>query len=131
MSDIEVIYVDASQPVTLPHAGAATHRPTVQEAAITWHKLPAEEKEPAIIIVNNPGGRVYRQTKLGACTPDSSRTTPNACQAAPLGRVPFGRVDGRTGREMIVVLCAIPAAKGPPKPRRTFGQQLTPHGTLA
>jgi len=37
---------------------------TLREAAIAWHKLPAEEKEKAAIKVNGPGGRLYKADEI-------------------------------------------------------------------
>jgi hypothetical protein len=60
----ERIYVDASQPATLRHAGVSLDCLTLREAAIAWHKLPAEEKEKAAIKVNGPGGRLYKADEI-------------------------------------------------------------------
>jgi hypothetical protein len=41
MSDDDKIYVDASQPAILQHAGQSIDCPTLGEAVMEWHRLPA------------------------------------------------------------------------------------------
>ena len=50
--DGEPINVDASQPATLHSCGKTIDCPTLQEAVIAWHKLPAQDQEEATIRVS-------------------------------------------------------------------------------
>ena len=43
------IYVDASQPATLIYSGKSDLCPTLEKAVLAWRRLPAQEKETAII----------------------------------------------------------------------------------
>ncbi|MGA2843398.1 MAG: hypothetical protein ABSG18_25355 [Steroidobacteraceae bacterium] len=65
MSDADKIFVDASQPATLRHAGGSVHCHTLQEAVIAWHKLPAKDREQATIKVT--GGTVYTAHQIDVC----------------------------------------------------------------
>jgi hypothetical protein len=57
MSDDDKIYVDASQPAILQHAGQSIDCPTLGEAVMEWHRLPANDRAQATIRVR--GGTVY------------------------------------------------------------------------
>ena len=59
MSDVEKLYVDASQPATLHHAGDSVNCVTLQEAVTAWYKLTPDARQHATIEVNMPGGPVY------------------------------------------------------------------------
>ena len=43
------IYVDASEPATLTYSGKTEMCPTLENAVLVWRRLPAQEKEGAII----------------------------------------------------------------------------------
>jgi len=45
------IYVDASRPSTLRHAGGSVECPTLHEAVIAWRALPEKDRHQATIQV--------------------------------------------------------------------------------
>ena len=49
------IYVDATQPATLRYPGGSVDCPTL----ISWHELPAKDREKATIKVNVADGPLY------------------------------------------------------------------------
>ena len=59
MAEGDKIYVDPSQPATLQYPGGSVDCPTLQEAVIAWHKLPAKDREKANIKVNVGDGPLY------------------------------------------------------------------------
>ena len=61
---LEKIYVDASQPATLRHAGGSVECPTLHEAVIAWRKLPDKDRHQAIIQVNVVGGPLYTADEI-------------------------------------------------------------------
>ena len=64
MSNDDKIYVDAAQPATLNNgAGRLAEYPTLQEAAMAWHRLPPEQTKRATI--KAIGGPVYTATEIG------------------------------------------------------------------
>jgi hypothetical protein len=62
MTDAEKIYVDASQPAVLQHADRSVDCPTLQEAILEWHRLPANDHAQATIKVR--GGTVYTAKEI-------------------------------------------------------------------
>jgi hypothetical protein len=64
MSDDKKIYVDAGRPATLNNGtGVLTDCPTLQEAAMAWHRLAPEQKKGATIKVL--GGPLYTAAEIG------------------------------------------------------------------
>jgi hypothetical protein len=57
LSTDDKIYVDAGQPATLRRPGNSMRCYTLAEAAMAWHRLPADQKATATIKVD--GGRLY------------------------------------------------------------------------
>jgi hypothetical protein len=62
MNDDDKIYVDASQPAILQHAGRAIDCPTLQEAVIEWHRLPPNGRAHATIRVR--GGTAFTAREI-------------------------------------------------------------------
>jgi hypothetical protein len=62
MSDDDKIFVDASQPAVLQHAGRSIDYLTLQEAVIEWHRLSAEDRAHATIKVR--GGTIYTAREI-------------------------------------------------------------------
>lgn len=56
------IYVDASQPAVLRHAGGTVDCATLQEAGIAYHKLPEKDRAQATIKVR--GGIEYTANEI-------------------------------------------------------------------
>jgi hypothetical protein len=56
------IYVDASQPSTLRHAGGSVECPTLHEAVIAWRALPDKDRHQATIQVL--GGPLYTANEI-------------------------------------------------------------------
>ena len=56
------IYVDASQPATLRHAGGSVECPTLHEAVIAWRALPDKDRHQATIQVL--GGPLYTADEI-------------------------------------------------------------------
>jgi hypothetical protein len=62
MSDDDKIYVDASQPATLVDGELNTDYPTLQGAAIAWHRMPPERQKTATI--RDSTGREYTSQEI-------------------------------------------------------------------
>lgn len=58
------IFVDAAQPAILHYAGIAVNCLTLQEAVLTWYRLPADQKADATIRVANKGGAIYSSAEI-------------------------------------------------------------------
>ena len=56
------IYVDASQPATLRHAGGSVECATLHEAVIAWRELPDKNRPQATIQVR--GGPLYTADEI-------------------------------------------------------------------
>ena len=56
------IYVDASQPATLRHAGGSVECPTLHKAVIAWRALPDKDRHQATIQVL--GGPLYTADEI-------------------------------------------------------------------
>ncbi len=63
MGDKGPIYVDASRPAALLHAGISTECLTLQEAVIAWHQLPEARKKATTIAVTGTGV-VYKAAEI-------------------------------------------------------------------
>jgi len=62
VSDTDKIYVDASQPAILQHAGASIDCLTLAEAVIAWYRLPTEQRQTATIKIRD--GTLYRAAEI-------------------------------------------------------------------
>ncbi len=69
MSGKRRIYVEGEQPATLEHSGGWVRCENLQEAIISWHRLPSEYRTKATIKVKNGplyGARDIEHLRCGA-----------------------------------------------------------------